>query len=144
MSKRDAFRDLFTALNDAGLLEYGSFIPQSLVHKTLGIDMPEVGTRRDFQDIALLELAAVDYVRNALLDNGRYLGSAFGGYRVLLPSENAGQVELYMSSADKKLSRALKLSRSTPKAPGDEKHDQQEARIAMKKLGVKSSRMETR
>ena len=91
-----------------------------------------MGTRAQFDAISLLELAAIDYCRNHLLDGGKYLAGTDAGYRILLPSENQRQVELYMASADKKLSRALKLSKNSP-ALADIKHDQVEARIHMKR-----------
>ena len=132
MSKRSAFKDLMRTLSDAGLLEFGSVIKREVVHQALGITAPTMGTRAQFDAISLLELAAIDYCRNHLLDGGKYLAGTDAGYRILLPSENQRQVELYMASADKKLSRALKLSKNSP-ALADIKHDQVEARIHMKR-----------
>jgi len=132
MSKRSAFKDLLRTLADAGLLEFGSVIKREVVHQALGITVPTMGTRAQFDAISLLELAAIDYCRNHLLDVGKYLAGTDAGYRILLPSENQRQVELYMASADKKLSRALKLSKNSP-ALADIKHDQVEARIHMKR-----------
>lgn len=136
MSKRDAAKELFHALQEAKLLEFGSVIPTELVHQILGIDMPAFGSKSDFDKIALIELSAIDYVRNLLLGQGKYLTGTPSGYRVLLPSENAAQVENYIASADKKLSRALKLSRNTP-ALAAQMPDQTEARILMKRSGMK-------
>ena len=132
MSKRSAFKDLLRTLADAGLLEFGSVIKREVVHQALGITVPTMGTRAQFDAISLLELAAIDYCRNHLLDGGKYLAGTDAGYRILLPSENQRQVELYMASADKKLSRALKQSTNSP-ALADIKHDQVEARIHMKR-----------
>lgn len=132
MSKRSVFKDLMRTLSDAGLLEFGSVIKREVVHQALGITVPTMGTRAQFDAISLLELAAIDYCRNHLLDVGKYLAGTDAGYRILLPSENQRQVELYMASADKKLSRALKLSKNSP-ALADIKHDQAEARIHMKR-----------
>ena len=132
MSKRQTCKDLLSALGHAGLLEFGSVIPRKVVHEALGIVVPEVGTREQFASIALMELAAIDYCRNHLLDAGKYLSGTDDGYRVLLPSENQKQVELYMSSADKKLGRALKLSKNSP-ALSNIRHDQMETRIHMKR-----------
>lgn len=136
MSKRDAHKELYQTLHDMGLLEYGEVIETRLVHEILGIEMPEVGTKAEFDQIALAELAAVDYVRNILLGQGKYITSTKSGYRILLPSENAKQIELYMQSADGKLSRALKLSRSSPAADA-KTADQTAARIMLKKHGMR-------
>ena len=107
-------KDLYTHLDGKGLLEYGSNIPASIVHNIADITYPKTGTRKQFQDMQLLELAVVDYVRNILLGEGKALVQDMGDYRILLPSENVKYIERYMSSADKKLKRALKLSRNTP------------------------------
>lgn len=131
MSNRETHRDLYDYLKTEGLLEYGSVITSEIVHSVLGIEVPNVGTKAQFDRIALIELAAIDYVRNMLLNSGKYLTGTPSGYRILLPSENAAQVEQYISSADKKLNRALKLCRNTPRAAG-EMPDQIEARILMK------------
>jgi hypothetical protein len=80
----------------------------------------------------------VDYVRKILLREGKYLAQTKGNYRILLPSENAAQVESYMSSADKKLKRALILSKNTPadtKTMRDA--DQVQARIIVKRESIK-------
>jgi hypothetical protein len=138
MSKRDAHRELFNSLNELGLLEYGSVIETAVVHELLGIETPAFGTRAQFDRLALTELAAIDYVRNILLGQGKYLSGTTGGYRILLPSENANQVELYIQSADKKLSRALKLSRNMPQQLASTNPDQTEARILMKRHGIKT------
>ena len=132
MSKRQNYKDLLSALGDAGLLEFGSVIPRQVVHDALGIVIPAVGTREVFASLALKELSAIDYCRSHLLDVGKYLAGTDAGYRILLPSENQKQVELYMSSADKKLGRALKLSKNSP-ALANIKHDQIDARIHMKR-----------
>lgn len=136
MSKRDLHRDLLRVLGEQGMLDYGASIPRSLVHEVLGIQMPEVASKSTYDRLALVELSAIDYVRNALIEQGRYIAGTPTGYRILLPSENAIQVENYMDSADRKLSRALKLSRCTQidSAPNP---DQTEARILMKRHGMR-------
>lgn len=136
MSKRQDFKDLLSALDYAGLLEFGSVIPRHVVHEALGIVVPAVGTREVFASLALQELAAIDYCRIHLLDVGKYLSGTDAGYRILLPSENQKQVELYMSSADKKLGRALKLSKNSPALAGI-RHDQLDARIHLKRQHVR-------
>ena len=135
-TKRDRMRDLLASLGDMELLEFGSVIPTELVHELLEIKMPKVATKAVFDGIGFLELAAIDYCRNVLLGQGKYLCGTATGYRILLPSENKGQIDSYMSSADRKLSRALKLSRNSPKS-ADEAQDQTEARIYMKRTGLR-------
>ena len=129
-------KDLLQELKDRKLLEYGSHIPGDLVREILGIEYPDVGTKKEFDEIALKELAAVDYVRNALLNEGKYLAGTGSDYRVLLPSENKKQAERYMSSADRKLFRADKLLRNTPKTTIREV-DNYPARIMLKRRSIR-------
>ena len=114
MSIKTIHQNLLDALFTAGLLEYGQFISGELVREILGVTMPKMGTRKQFQEAALKEMAAVDYVRNHLLGEGKYIASIGDNYRILLPSENQGKISSYMKSADNKLRRALKLNKSTP------------------------------
>lgn len=117
---------------------FGAEIPADEVRAVLGLEMPEVGTKREFDAIALQELAAVDYVRSIMLSEGKYIAMRDGGYRILLPSENARQVEAYMQSADKKLRRALKLTRNTP-GNDNSRPDNMAARILMKRESINQS-----
>ena len=65
-------KDLLNHMDAAGLLEYGSVITGDEVRSVLGIELPRTGSLKTFQRLQLLELAAVDYVRNILLgDWGR-------------------------------------------------------------------------
>jgi hypothetical protein len=130
-TKRDASRGLLQALESRGLTEFGCIIETDLVHELLGIEHPPVAAKSVYDRLAMTELAAIDYCRGVLLTQGKYLQGTPSGYRVLLPSENKHQVNAYMSSADRKLSRALKLSRNTPGEP-TASTDQTEARILMK------------
>lgn len=134
------YRDLMEALEQNEMIEFGRVIPGDFIRAFMGIVYPETASKKVYDELELAELAATDYIRGCLLNRGMYLTSHKGNYRILLPSENAKQVECYMSSADRKLSRALKLTRNTPKSdlmmP-----DQTEARIIMKKLGVKQQMM---
>ncbi len=125
-------KDLLRALRDRGLLEYGSVIKGDDVREILGIEYPEVGTKKDFDEVALAELGAVDYVRNVLLGEGKFIASSQGDYRILLPSENKRQVDMYMQQADRKLRRAHKLSRNTPNAESYAPSANHDVRIAMK------------
>jgi len=139
MPKGAVARDLLDGLNSRGLLEYGSAIPTTLVHELLGLEMPEQAPKAVYDRLAMAELAAIDFCRNALLSQGKYLAGTSTGYRVLLPSENKGQIDSYMASADRKLSRALRLSRSTPVTAGV-RSDQTEVRIHMKKQHLQDAR----
>ena len=137
MARRDVQRELYAELDARGLLEYGSVIESSVVHAALGIEMPTMASKSEFDRLALIELSAIDYVRNILLGQGKYLTGTDAGYRILLPSENSAQVEQYISSADKKLNRALKLFRNSP-TESSSLPDQTEARILMKRAGMKN------
>ena len=130
-------KDLLNALKQKDLLEYGSVITGELVREILNIEYPEYGTREVFEGIALQELGAVDYVRNALLNEGKYLASNRGDYRILLPSENKRQIEAYTAQADRKIRRALKLSRHTPASADKSVNDQQYARLVMKQEALR-------
>ena len=130
-------KELLAELDKRGLLEYGSVIKGELVRDIVGITIPEYGTKKDFDSAALAELGAVDYVRNVLLGQGKYLSGVQGDYRILLPSENRRQVDRYMQSADKRLRRALKLSRNTPSEYRAGEHNTTEARIILKREGLR-------
>lgn len=128
--------DLLQAIRKNGLDQYGSDIPADWVREVLGIELPAVGTKRDFDNVAIAELAAIDKVRVALLDEGKYLGMRDGNYRILLPSENARQVEQYMHQADKKLKRGLRLSKNTPKTES-ETPSSMDARLLLKQQSIR-------
>lgn len=136
LSKRDAMRGLLEELTARGLTDYGSIIETSLVHHLLGIVQPHTASKAVFDRLAMIELSAIDYCRNVLLGQGKYLQGTPSGYRVLLPSENRVQIDAYMGSADRKLSRALKLSRNTPVEAID-RPDQTETRILMKQTSYR-------
>lgn len=131
MSNKNAQKELLSMLREMKLTEYGSFIEASLVQEILDIEMPESASRKEFAKLEIIEMAAIDYCRAHLLNEGKYIKQVPNGYRILLPSENLGQIESYMDSADRKLSRALKLSRNTPREAA-QIPDQTEARIVMK------------
>ena len=127
---------LYDELKARDLLDYGCVINGDVVREILGIAYPEVGTKKDFDEVALAELGAVDYVRNILLGEGKYLASQQGDYRVLLPSENKRQVDIYMNQADRKLRRALKLSRSMLQVDS-RSQDNTTARLVMKRESIR-------
>ena len=142
-------KELLTTLRDRGLLEFGSVIKGEEVRDILGIEYPEVGTKKDFDEVALAELGAVDYVRNILLGEGKFIASHQGDYRILLPSENKRQVDAYMQQADRKLRRAHKLSRNTPNVESYKPNANADVRIAMKignarnRAGINPKRQES-
>jgi hypothetical protein len=131
-------KDLMSFIRNRKLDEYGSVIYGEDVRNVLEIEMPEYGTKRDFDAVEMQELRAVDYCRNILLGEGKYLAAMKGNYRILLPSENAGQINSYMSTADNKLKRALKLSRNSPATDGKPSHNH--ARIVMQRESLEQSR----
>ncbi|WP_412479884.1 hypothetical protein [Azonexus sp. IMCC34839] len=132
--------ELYSELSKRKLLDYGSMISGDLVREILGIEYPEYGRKEDFESAQLREMAAIDYVRNILLGEGKYLSKQQGDYRVLLPSENEKQVLSYMQQADKKLRRALKLNRNTPKESSS--IDDHSVRIFMKRDSIRRHRTE--
>lgn len=133
-------KSLYEAMKQQGLTEYGSVILGPWVQRVLDITYPAVGTRSEFEKLALQELNAIDYVRNILLNEGKYLRADNGNYRILLPSENAAQVEKYMGAADKKLNRAMKLYKNTPVVDTSTQDHQLQARIFMKQDTVRHTR----
>ena len=72
------------------------------------------GTYDEFKEMEIEEMACSGFLRDMLLDEGKYFKSEGKGYRILLPSENAQQVMTYMRHADSKLRRGLKLNKNTP------------------------------
>lgn len=119
MTGKNKGRDLLEYMKACGKTEYGSVTTELEIHNLLGLHEPEKGTRKEFQDVALTVLAATDYVRNVLLGEGKYLTSSNRDFRIVLPSETRKYVMTYVSSADKKLKRALKLSRNMPSIDTD-------------------------
>lgn len=128
-------KDLLSHMEAAGKTEYGSVITGNEVRMVLGITMPATASQRTYQDLALLELGAIDYVRNVLLGRGKYFGQHNGDYRVFLPSENAKQIRRYMEHADNKLKRGLKLWRNSPTL--DTETNNLGARLLLKREGLK-------
>lgn len=140
MSKPHDGKCLLAWMREQGLTEYGSIVSQDTVRGVIGIEMPDVASKRVFDGLALRELSATDYVRNVLLGEGKYLAQDRGEYRILLPSQNHEQVERYMSNADSKLKRALKLVRNMPQVDIHGPPDNLRARLLMKREGIKDFR----
>lgn len=125
-------KDLMAHLRAAGQLEYGSVIKGDDLRAMLDIKYPERGTKKEFDALALVELSAVNYVRNILLGEGKYLIGVQGDYRILLPSENARQADLLMASADRKMARARRLMANTPAGDNFNPTAYMTARLAMR------------
>lgn len=131
-------KDFYTWMVEHGYTTYGAEVPVETVQAFLGIEYPEIANKKTYDALTLVELGYIDYVRNILLNEGKYLTNSRGVYRVLLPSENAAQVDRYVSGANKRLTRALKLSRNTPmqyKKPNDDT----DVRIELKKKAIKEA-----
>lgn len=107
-------KSLYEALNAEGLLEFGSHIPGDFVREVLNLVLPDVGTRAQFNAVALAEMSAVDGVREMLLNEGKYIAGAGSDYRILTPGENTGQIDRYLAHAQNKIRRARKLERTSP------------------------------
>lgn len=128
---------LLSELMRRKLTDYGSEFPATLVHEIVGIAYPDTASKRVFDDLALKELSAIDYVRNVLIGQGKYLEARGDIYRICLPSENRVYVERYMRSADNKLRRASRLSRSTPSPQGDAACRRDDVRLHLKQTSTR-------
>lgn len=138
MSKKG--KDLLDWFRENRYDAYGAVIPRSEVFAVIGLEIPEYGTRRDFERAATDELEAMKPVRDTLLKEGKYVKKDGDFYRVLLPSQNAEQIRSYMEVADRKLKRAMTLSKATP---GEHKdmHDTTDTRLRMKRESIRDSRL---
>ncbi len=124
-------RDKMSVLRSKGFLDYGSFISDKEFKSIFGIETIDSGTFEEFKAIEIEEMACSGFVRDMLLDEGKYFKSEGRGYRVLTASENAQQVLTYMKHADNKLKRGLKLNKNTP-SKYKISHEE-EVRMTMKK-----------
>lgn len=132
-------KDLMQHLRATNKTEFGTVIMAAEVRAVIGLDYPDTASKRVFDGLALMELAAIDYCRNVLLGEGKYIGQHQGNYRILLPGENAEQVKRYMKGADKKLGRALKLWDNSPPVDTVPPDANLGARILLKQHGIKRS-----
>jgi len=124
--------ECYKILDEQGYFEYGTTIPRSVILDTFGIaEIEYPAMRGEIKQQELEELTVTGYIRDKLLNKGKYFKGEKDAYRVLLPSENASQVMAYMTSADKKLKRAIKLNQNTPM--GYKIPNQDEVRLFMKK-----------
>ena len=126
-------KDLLQHLRDEKLLGYGSVIPATLIQNFLGLSVPDIGSKADFDKLALQELSGVGYVRDHLLTEGKYIAQVRDHYRILLPSENIAKVYGYMREASQKNTRAQKLLASTPIKAVASPNDSLRARLLMQK-----------
>ncbi len=126
----------FIFLRDGGLLDHGSHITGVQLRGVFDIEEIEYPALKEEIDTqALKELSCVDFIRNRLLNEGKYFKGERDGYRILLPSENAAQVLSYMNSADKKLKRGIKLNKNTPTKYKINSND--EVRAILKRESIK-------
>ncbi|RKZ87720.1 MAG: hypothetical protein DRQ39_03715 [Gammaproteobacteria bacterium] len=126
-------KDLLQHLRDEKLLGYGSVIPAALIQNFLGLSVPDIGTKADFDRLALQELSGIGYVRDHILNEGKYIAQVRDHYRILLPSENIAKVYGYMREASQKNARAQKLLASTPIKAVASPNDSLRARLLMQK-----------
>jgi hypothetical protein len=129
MSDVALHRELLNKLYEFGMIGYGQSISGQFVRNVIGVTMPELGTRADFDRVVLKELSAIDFVRSQLIDRGMYLAREGQDYRILTPSENLVQVDHYIKAAGRKMNRARKLQEATPST--NRVHDNKGARIFM-------------
>lgn len=138
MSSTVANQDFFAWFVEQGHSAYGAEVDEDTVRAFLGLVYPPMASKKTYDALVLRELNYIDYVRNQLLNDGKYLTNSRGVYRILLPSENAAQVDRYISGANKRLNRALKLSRNTP-VEHKKTRDDTEARVALKKKSLQEA-----
>ena len=121
MSKDEAYK----TLKDMGCFEYGETTPTEDIMEIFDIKpLTYPANKKEIQRYELEELTVTGYIRDKLLNEGKYFKGEKDSYRILLPSENAGQIMSLMTSADNKLKRGLKLNKNTPPdyriSPNDE------------------------
>ncbi len=138
MNKPPLNQEIYEHLLAHSYFEYGAVIPIQLFRDLCEIETISTGTKEEFDSIALTELGYAGYIRNRLLNEGKYLKGERDSYRVLLPSENAGQVLSLMNSANNKLKKGIKLNAHTPAKHKIQSND--EVRMMMKAEDIKNSK----
>lgn len=132
-------QDAYALLDEQGCFEYGAVTPAERIREAFGIEEIEYpAMKREIETQVLQELSAVGYIRDRLLNKGKYIKGVADSYRILIPSENASQVFSYMESADKKLKRAIKLNKNTP--PEYKIPNQDEVRMILKREEAKAGK----
>lgn len=107
-------KTLYDTLDSLGCFEYGGTFTREEVIGLLRVKYIKKGTRADFQTMDLAELAGVGYIRNVLINQGKWIKLTGDHYRVLTPSENADQIESFLSRGRRAFNKANKLAKSTP------------------------------
>lgn len=130
-------KDLLQKLRDEDLTEYGSTFHGDMVREIIGVEYPEYGTKKQFDDVTLLELAAIGYVRDALRKEGKHIARDGGIYRICLPSENESVARSWEMQADDRLKKAQQLRKTTPQEQYNANTDRS-ALIAMKRESMNS------
>jgi len=131
-------RDIIQMMRNAGLLDYGAVISGNEFRELFHIEMPDTGTKKEFEAVSLEELTYAGFIKDVLLNEGKYFKSERDDYRVILPSENHGQIIAYMSQADKKLKRGIKLNKNTPTEY--KVTDNDHARMVIKRESIREHR----
>lgn len=72
-------KDLLSKLRDESLTEYGATFTGEMVREALGVEYPEYGTKKQFDDVVLVELSAIGYVRDILRKEGKHIAQT-GAY----------------------------------------------------------------
>lgn len=137
VSPRDG-ETLWAALQKDGLVGYGNDIPVSYIHEHLDLIMPEIGKRKDFERIQLVEMQAIEYVRKQLLDQGMWITRQGDAYHIPLPSENSHYATNMLSSAARKIKRAGRLVQNTPQC--NQPPDQTASRVLLLQDSVSKAR----
>lgn len=125
---------LLDHMESRGLTEYGAHIPGEVVRDFLGIQIPVLGTKSQFDALTLKELSGVQQAREALLKQGKYLAAEGPDYRILTPAGNLLKIEAYESSAARKMRKAVTLAKATPNAT--QEISQALARIQIRQASV--------
>lgn len=107
-------RKIVEHMEQMGWTDYGTYINGDDLRRMIGIEYPESGSRRDFEQIELAELSRIEFIRSILLRKGKYLLRTNGDFRIALPSEHSAIIEKYMRAAKSKLNRAIILGRNSP------------------------------
>lgn len=127
---------LYETLRDNAELEYGATFSRTRVLSIMGIEAVEYGTQKEFQEQELAELSGIGYVRNILINHGKWIIRKGETYRVLQPSENGSQIDAFMRSGSNAYLKASKLAKSTePKYLVE--HDQLAAKIQSRRKAAR-------
>lgn len=127
---------LYETLRNTAELEYGATFSRARVLSIMGIEDIEFGTQKEFQEQELAELSGIGYVRNILINEGKWIVRKGNTYRVLQPSENGSQIDSFMRSGSSAYLKASKLAKSTePKYLVE--HDQLAAKIQSRRKAAR-------